>query len=103
MGAMRALELGRPMLRATNTGITSAIGHDGRVLAQLPWFTRGVLEVTIRPRAGATPYQKLSDGLALGLALTLFSVAVALARRRHPDPVKSTLLRRPDRISGPAD
>ena len=28
---MRALELGRPMLRATNTGITSAIAHDGRV------------------------------------------------------------------------
>ena len=103
MGAMRALELGRPMLRATNTGITSAIGHDGRVLAQLPWFTRGVLEVTIRPRAGATPYQKLSDGLALGLALTLFGMAIALATRRNPDPVKSTLLRRPDRFSGPAD
>ena len=29
IAAMRALELGRPMLRATNTGITSAIAHDG--------------------------------------------------------------------------
>ena len=38
IAAMRALELGRPMLRSTNTGITSAIGHDGRVIAQLPWF-----------------------------------------------------------------
>jgi predicted amidohydrolase len=47
IAAMRALELGRPMLRATNTGITSVIAHTGRVLAELPWFTRGVLEVTI--------------------------------------------------------
>ena len=36
ISAMRALETGRPMLRATNTGITSAIAHDGRVLAELP-------------------------------------------------------------------
>ena len=33
IAAMRALETGRPMLRATNTGITSAIAHDGRVIA----------------------------------------------------------------------
>jgi apolipoprotein N-acyltransferase len=47
MAAMRALETGRPLLRATNTGITSAIGHDGRELARLPWFTRGILELEI--------------------------------------------------------
>ena len=34
IAAMRALETGRPMLRATNTGITSAIGHDGREIAR---------------------------------------------------------------------
>jgi len=68
---MRALELGRPMLRATNTGITSAIGHDGHVRAFLPWFTSGVLEVTVQGRAGATPYQEVGDRLALGVALAL--------------------------------
>src|SRR5262249_21774157 len=40
IAAMRALETGRPLLRATNTGITSAFGHDGREIARLPWFTR---------------------------------------------------------------
>src|SRR4029078_9475242 len=39
IAAMRALHVGRPMLRATNTGITSAIGVDGREFARLPWFT----------------------------------------------------------------
>ena len=59
IAAMRALETGRPMLRATNTGITSAIGHDGREIARLPWFTRGILEVEIAGRQGVTPYRAL--------------------------------------------
>ena len=67
IAAMRALELGRPMLRATNTGITSSIAPDGRVLAELPWFTRGVLEVTVQGHTGETPYMRVSDLLALAL------------------------------------
>lgn len=33
---MRALETGRPMLRATNTGMTAVVGADGKVQAVLP-------------------------------------------------------------------
>jgi len=72
---MRALELGRPMLRATNTGITSAIRHDGRLIASLPWFTRGVLETSIQGRAGATPYERVGDWLAVAIALALCAAA----------------------------
>ncbi len=84
ISAMRALELGRPMLRATNTGITSAIGHDGRVRAFLPWFTPGVLEVTVEGRTGATPYQHVGNWFALGLALVLAGVSFWQARKRAP-------------------
>ncbi|MET0732763.1 MAG: nitrilase-related carbon-nitrogen hydrolase, partial [Casimicrobiaceae bacterium] len=80
--AMRALELGRPMLRATNTGITSVIAHTGRVVAELPWFTRGVLEITIDGRTGATPYQRFGDGPTLALAAALVALAAWSARRR---------------------
>ncbi|MCM0045771.1 MAG: apolipoprotein N-acyltransferase, partial [Burkholderiaceae bacterium] len=38
---MRSLELGRPMLRATNTGATAVVDERGRVVAQLAPFTRG--------------------------------------------------------------
>ena len=38
IAAMRALETGRPLLRATNTGVTAAIGPDGRETARLPWY-----------------------------------------------------------------
>jgi apolipoprotein N-acyltransferase len=81
IAAMRALELGRPMLRATNTGITSAIGHDGRVLAQLPWFEQGILEIEIAGRQGETPYVRMGDGLVVVLAGLALLVALAAARR----------------------
>lgn len=77
IAAARALESGRPMLRATNTGITSAIGTDGRVIAELPWFTTGILEVSVRGYAGETPYLKIGDSLALVLALVLVAGAAA--------------------------
>jgi apolipoprotein N-acyltransferase len=81
VGAMRALETGRPMLRATNTGITSAIAHDGRVLAELPWFIRGILEIEIAGRTGETPYLRFGDWPVLVLSVALFVVAVLCNRR----------------------
>jgi apolipoprotein N-acyltransferase len=55
---MRTLELQRPMLRATNTGATAIIDHDGRVQALLPPFTQGVLEGRVQGRDGLTPYAR---------------------------------------------
>jgi len=82
IAAMRALELGRPMLRATNTGITSAIAEDGREFARLPWFTTGVLEVSVAGRTGETPYLRMGDAGVLALcALLVVASAVRLRRR----------------------
>ena len=82
IAAMRALELGRPMLRATNTGITSAIDHRGRELARLPWYTRGILEIELQGRAGLTPYVRWGDAPVLALVALLLLAAVLAARRR---------------------
>lgn len=81
IAAMRALETGRPMLRATNTGITSAIDHRGREFARLPWYTRGVLEVDIAGRAGETPYLRWGDALPLVVAGVLLLAAIAASRK----------------------
>jgi apolipoprotein N-acyltransferase len=80
IAAMRALETGRPLLRATNTGITSAIAHDGREVARLPWFTRGILEVEVIGRQGVTPYVRFGDPLAGAIAAALLCVAMYGAR-----------------------
>jgi len=82
IAAMRALETGRPMLRATNTGITAAIDHRGRVISELPWFVAAVLEVEIAGRVGDTPYLRFGDWPALVLAALLLLAAALWARNR---------------------
>ncbi len=78
---MRALETGRPMLRATNTGMTAWIEPDGHVAAMLPAFTRGVLEVSVRGYAGMTPYARWGNYAFMLIAL-LGLLGAALSRRR---------------------
>jgi apolipoprotein N-acyltransferase len=89
IAAMRARETGRPLLRATNTGITSAIGHDGREISRLPWFEPGILEVTIDGRTGSTPYVRYGDTPAALAALALL-IAAGLRSRHSPVPDSET-------------
>jgi apolipoprotein N-acyltransferase len=79
---MRALETGRYLVRATNTGISAIIDHLGQVLVEVPSFVRGAVTAAVTPRAGATPYVRVGNWLAIGLALVLVVAAVAVGRRR---------------------
>ncbi len=56
LSQMRSLETGLPALRATNTGITTVLGADGKILAALPEFTQASLSAQVQPYAGKTPY-----------------------------------------------
>lgn len=58
---IRALETGRPMLRATNTGMTAAIMPDGTVAAVLPPFVADALTVSVSGYSGLTPYVRWLD------------------------------------------
>jgi apolipoprotein N-acyltransferase len=86
---LRALENERWMLRSTNTGISAVIDHKGRVAGTIPAFERGSLRMDIQPRAGATPFVYLGNGLAVGTALSLVLVALVLGRRRDVLPSRS--------------
>jgi apolipoprotein N-acyltransferase len=71
---MRATETGRPMLRATNTGMTAIIAPDGSVVSALEPFTTGVLRGEVRAYAGSTPYIRFGDWPAvLLIALALLA------------------------------
>ena len=78
---MRALENARPLLRATNNGVTLAADHRGQVIAALPPFAPGVLAVEVQGRNGTTPYQRWRDWPVVIFAL-LALLAVELRRRR---------------------
>jgi apolipoprotein N-acyltransferase len=63
---MRAMEFQRPILRATNTGLTGLVDAKGEVTASLPNFTRGALVLEFEGRVGLTPYAQWTSqwGLA---------------------------------------
>lgn len=90
---LRAMELGRPMLRATNTGATAVIDHLGRVTHQLPRLTRDRLEASVQGRTGLTPFARWASRWGLWplwvacLAAAFLVIAGRyLARRRSSAP-----------------
>ncbi|PKI16952.1 apolipoprotein N-acyltransferase [Colwellia sp. 12G3] len=55
---MRALEFGRPLVRATNNGVTGIINHLGKVTAIAPQFEEVVLRGKVEYVSGNTPYSQ---------------------------------------------
>jgi apolipoprotein N-acyltransferase len=84
---MRSLETGRPMLRATNTGMTAAIDANGKVLGRLTPYTIGSLDVTVQGTAGSTPYVTSGNNTVLAVSLLLlafgFAFGPGITRRRN--------------------
>ena len=78
----RALETGRMMLRATNTGMTAIIDPQGRVQDVAPEFSTAVLRGTVQGYAGATPYVRWTDMPVLILAV-LLTAGVWLVQGRY--------------------
>ncbi len=78
---MRALESGRYMLRATNTGITAIVNEKGRVLKQVPAFRATTLHGMAQGFSGSTPYVRWGNGLFLSLLGVVFLLAVLLRQR----------------------
>jgi apolipoprotein N-acyltransferase len=81
---MRALETGRYMLRATNTGVTAVITPDGHVEASAPEFARAVLTREVRGFAGSTPFVAAGNYGALALCAALVGIALAAGARSKP-------------------
>jgi apolipoprotein N-acyltransferase len=84
MSQMRALETGRMMLRATNTGVTAIIDAQGHLLASLPLFTAGSLSGTIQGYAGSTPYVRWGNAPVQVLWGILGAGLLLVGLRRRP-------------------
>jgi apolipoprotein N-acyltransferase len=77
---LRAMENGRWMLRAANTGITAFISPDGEVVQRTKQFEQAVLRGEIQPRKGVTPYQQWGD-TPLWILSVLACLAIGWLRR----------------------
>jgi apolipoprotein N-acyltransferase len=83
MSQARALETGRMMLRATNTGLTAIIDAQGNLVATLPLFETGTLQGRVQGYAGATPYVRWGNTpILLFWGLLALVLAVPLLRGR---------------------
>ncbi len=74
---LRAVETGRYLLRATNTGISAVIGPQGRIIAKSPQFQVHVLQAQVQARQGATPYVHWGNFPAIIAAALLVLFALA--------------------------
>lgn len=81
MAQMRALETGRYLVRATNTGASGFVGPDGRLRTMAPMFTTTTLTDSIVPMSGLTPYARVGDN-GVFMLLGMLAVIVYLVDRR---------------------
>ncbi|MFK7816145.1 MAG: apolipoprotein N-acyltransferase, partial [Gammaproteobacteria bacterium] len=75
----RAVETGRYLLRATNTGISAVIDPMGRILNKSVQFQDDVVRATIHPYNGVTPYARWGNWIIISIVF-IYLVVVCLFR-----------------------
>jgi len=80
MAQMRAIENGRPVLFASNNGITAMISPQGRLLSTAPPFETFVLTGNIQAYTGTTPWQRHAMDPVLLILLSLVILAIKYRR-----------------------
>jgi len=80
MARFRALESGRPLIRASNNGLSAMIDHDGDVINLAPLFKRHVLRGELQPTEGITPFVQFGNSLLLPFMALLLLIALTIRR-----------------------
>jgi apolipoprotein N-acyltransferase len=78
---MRAIETGRPMLRATNNGISALIDDKGRLISVSPQFEEYVLSGEVQPMTGSTPFSLYGNWVVLGFCVFLLVVGFYVSHK----------------------
>ena len=82
MAKMRSLELQKPMLRCTNSGITTVINSKGQLEESIPSNKPYVLSANFKTYKGLTPYAKYGD-LGVVILMIVFGITgFALSRKK---------------------
>jgi apolipoprotein N-acyltransferase len=81
--ALRAVEQGRYVVRAANTGISGAVDPYGRVISRTELFDTASVVVDVRLLSGRTIYHAIGD-LVAWFSLVASAAVVVLARMRKP-------------------
>ncbi len=83
LASMRAIEQGRYLARAANTGISGVVDPYGRVVQQSAIFEQTGLVETVRILNGRTIYSRIGDTIAyLSIVITILALVVLNGRKR---------------------
>ncbi|MBX2859014.1 MAG: apolipoprotein N-acyltransferase [Cellvibrionaceae bacterium] len=83
MAQMRALENGRYVIRATNTGLSGVISPQGLTVDQGQQFTRQTVFSEIQLMRGSTPFSLLSSKPVIALCFALLLVCTYLRKAQR--------------------
>jgi apolipoprotein N-acyltransferase len=82
MAAMRAVEQGRYLVRAANTGISGFVDPYGRVLSRTMLFQPAAPVEDVRFLTGRTVYSRIGDALVYACGAATLAALLASVRRR---------------------
>ncbi len=80
---LRAVETGRPLVRAAVTGISGAVSPDGRVLVSLPAGRKGAFSAPVFRMLSTAPAVAVGDAIVWVCAAGLLA---GILRARFPSP-----------------
>lgn len=80
---MRAVETGRYLLRATNTGVSAIIDQRGELRRTSPQFEQAILTDEVTPHRGMTPFARWGHGGVVALSLLLSIAGWSVARTKQ--------------------
>lgn len=81
---MRALEFNKPLIFASNDGISALISPRGEIMATIPPYQTNVLTTEVKPMIGMTPWMQMGTTPLFLFMLTLLVYATRLTRKKDP-------------------
>jgi apolipoprotein N-acyltransferase len=82
--AVRAAESGRYLIRASATGISAIFDNQGKVMSEVPIFTKGIAIAQVQPMTGETIFVRFGDWW-VGVCAIIVIAACTVGRHRAKD------------------
>ncbi len=79
---LRSAEMGLPMIRVANTGVSAMIDARGRITARIPLNQAGWRDAALPPPMPPTPYARTGDWPVLAVVVALMALSCLYHRRR---------------------
>lgn len=83
MAQMRALEMGRPLLFVSNTGLTAFINAKGQIQSKAPPYQTYVLSDSVQRMIGKTPWQQQALDPLLIILFILIAKSLWIQKKQH--------------------